>query len=189
MDGHRPGGGRALNLRLLLLRQQPAKWSAAAALLACNEGAATAPFAALLGKMERKLETMSVQIHDPAIIEDARHHGGCRHRGAGASRPAENGGACRTPFSTAPISRASPRTRKAPFNYSIFAERMLGYAAIEVVDKITPADISSAEAYTSAVGHRPNSASEWAIEKGSDGIETSSWLHTCFGSVPRIKYS
>ncbi len=43
----------------------------------------------------------------------------------------------------APTSRASPPTRKVSFRlFNVGAERMLGYTAIEVVDRITPADIS-----------------------------------------------
>ena len=52
-------------------------------------------------------------------------------------------GPCRRRFSTAPTSRVSPPTRKGVIQiFNVGAERMLGYTAAEVVDKITPAEIS-----------------------------------------------
>ena len=52
-------------------------------------------------------------------------------------------GPCREPFSTAPTSRASPPTRRGVIQiFNVGAERMLGYTAVEVMNKITPADIS-----------------------------------------------
>ena len=50
---------------------------------------------------------------------------------------------CRRRFSIAPISRALRRTRKGVIQiFAVGAERMLGYAAADVMNKITPADIS-----------------------------------------------
>ena len=46
------------------------------------------------------------------------------------------------PTSTAPTSRASPPTPRVIQIFNVGAERMLGYTAAEVMNKITPADIS-----------------------------------------------
>jgi len=52
-------------------------------------------------------------------------------------------GALQSAISTAPTSRASPPTRRALIQiFNVGAERMLGYTAAEVMNKITPADIS-----------------------------------------------
>ena len=58
-------------------------------------------------------------------------------------RPALKRPHCRARSSTAPTSRASAPTHDGVIRlFNTGAERMLGYAAAEVVDKITPADVS-----------------------------------------------
>ena len=68
-----------------------------------------------------------------------RRHGAQAGRGGAA----QGGGPCSGRFSTAPIFRASPRTPRGVIQiFNVGAERMLGYAAADVMNQITPADIS-----------------------------------------------
>src|ERR1019366_6384881 len=98
---------------------------------------------------------------------------------SGVKRPCSRQGRCRTRFLTAPISRASPPMRMASFRSSTSApSAWLGYAAIEVVDKITPADISDpqeviarAEALSFELSTPITPGFEALVFKASRGIE------------------
>jgi PAS domain-containing protein len=88
-------------------------------------------------------------------------------------------GACKAQSSTAPTSPASPPTPKGVIQiFNVGAERMLGYAAAEVMNKITPADISDpqeviarAEALSVELATTITPGFEALVFKASRGIE------------------
>ena len=88
-------------------------------------------------------------------------------------------GPCRARSSTAPTSRASPPTREGVIQiFNVGAERMLGYAAADVMNKITPADISDpqeviarAKALSVELGTPITPGFEALVFKASRGIE------------------
>ena len=88
-------------------------------------------------------------------------------------------GPCSARSSTAPTSRASPPTRRGVIQiFNVGAERMLGYTAAEVVNKITPADlhdpqevIARAAALSLEFGTPIAPGFEALVFKASRGIE------------------
>jgi len=75
-----------------------------------------------------------------------RWRGGGPHPRFGARSLCSKPEPCRTRSSTAQTSPVSPPTRRASFKYSnVGAERMLGYTVADVLNKVTPADISDSE--------------------------------------------
>ena len=90
---------------------------------------------------------MTSKHYDSAISEIAAGAadvvaGRRRHRGSPRRGPAQNRGAQNAIFNSANFSSIATDEKGVIQLFNVGAERMLGYTAAEVVDKITPADIS-----------------------------------------------
>ena len=85
---------------------------------------------------------MSVQVHDPAAIEDIAITVDVVTEVRREAALLKTGALQNAIFNSANFSSIATDEKGVIQLFNVGAERMLGYAAIEVVDKITPADIS-----------------------------------------------
>jgi PAS domain-containing protein len=85
---------------------------------------------------------MSVQYHDPAISEDAAGTVDVVTEVRREAALLKTGALQNAIFNSANFSSIATDEKGVIQLFNVGAERMLGYTAIEVVDKITPADIS-----------------------------------------------
>jgi PAS domain S-box-containing protein len=85
---------------------------------------------------------MSAQYHDPAISEDAAGTVDVVTEVRREAALLKTGALQNAIFNSANFSSIATDEKGVIQLFNVGAERMLGYAAIEVVDKITPADIS-----------------------------------------------
>src|ERR1700691_693185 len=85
---------------------------------------------------------MSVQIHDPATIEDAGITADVVTEVRREAALLKTGALQNAIFNSANFSSIATDEKGVIQIFNVGAERMLGYAAADVVNKITPADIS-----------------------------------------------
>jgi len=85
---------------------------------------------------------MSAQYHDPAISEDAADTVDVVTEVRREAALLKTGALQNAIFNSANFSSIATDAKGVIQIFNVGAERMLGYTAIEVVDKITPADIS-----------------------------------------------
>src|SRR5258705_7285233 len=85
---------------------------------------------------------MSVQVNDPAISEDAAGRVDVVTEVRREAALLKTGALQNAILNSANFSSIATDEKGVIQLFNVGAERMLGYAAIEVVDKITPADIS-----------------------------------------------
>ena len=85
---------------------------------------------------------MSAQYHDPAISEDAADTVDVVTEVRREAALLKTGALQNAIFNSANFSSIATDAKGVIQLFNVGAERMLGYTAIEVVDKITPADIS-----------------------------------------------
>ena len=85
---------------------------------------------------------MSAQYHDPAISEDAAGTVDVVTEVRREAALLKTGALQNAIFNSANFSSIATDEKGVIQLFNVGAERMLGYTAIEVVDKITPADIS-----------------------------------------------
>src|SRR3989338_6679709 len=85
---------------------------------------------------------MSAQNHDPAVPDDATGTLGIVTEVRRKEALLKTGALQNAIFNSANFSSIATDEKGVIQIFNVGAERMLGYAAVEVVDKITPADIS-----------------------------------------------
>jgi PAS domain S-box-containing protein len=121
---------------------------------------------------------MSLQNHDPAISEDAAATVDIVTEVRREAALLKTGALQNAIFSSANFSSIATDEKGVIQLFNVGAERMLGYTAIEVVDKITPADISDpqeviarAKALSDELATPITPGFEALVFKASRGIE------------------
>src|SRR5664279_3643977 len=121
---------------------------------------------------------MSAQYHDPAIPEDAAGTVDVVTKVRREEALLKAGALQNAIFNSANFSSIATDAKGVIQIFNVGAERMLGYTAIEVVDRITPADISDpqeviarAKALSVELGTPITPGFEALVFKASRGIE------------------
>ncbi len=121
---------------------------------------------------------ISVQIHDSAVFEDAAATADVITEVRREAALLKTGALQNAIFNSANFSSIATDEKGVIQLFNVGAERMLGYTAVEVVDKITPADISDPQeviARANALSHELGTAIRPGFEalvfKASRGIE------------------
>src|SRR6202051_3235825 len=121
---------------------------------------------------------MSVQYHDPAISEDSAASVDVVTDVRREAALLKTGALQNAILNSANFSSIATDEKGVIQLFNVGAERMLGYAAVEVVDKITPADISDpqeviarAEALSLELATPITPGFEALVLKASRGIE------------------
>src|ERR1700691_3196099 len=121
---------------------------------------------------------MSVQIHDPATIEDAGITADVVTEVRREAALLKTGALQNAIFNSANFSSIATDEKGVIQIFNVGAEHMLGYAAADVVNKITPADISDpqeviarAAALSTELGTKITPGFQALVFKASRGIE------------------
>jgi PAS domain S-box-containing protein len=121
---------------------------------------------------------MSLQVNDPGVLREAPAAVDVVTEVRREAALLKTGALQNAIFNSANFSSIATDEKGVIQLFNVGAERMLGYAAIEVVDKITPADISDpqeviarAKALSFELGTRITPGFEALVFKASRGIE------------------
>ena len=121
---------------------------------------------------------MSVQVNDPAVQQETPAPVDVVTEVRREAALLKTGALQNAIFNSANFSSIATDEKGVIQLFNVGAERMLGYAAVEVVDKITPADISDpqeviarAKALSFELGTRITPGFEALVFKASRGIE------------------